>query len=53
MPGDSPWCALGYPRQNQPYAVLYRIEDAKRPETRARRIARFVAMLSRHEKVHR
>ena len=28
------------------YAVLYRIHDAKRPETRARRIAQFVAMLA-------
>jgi len=28
------------------YAVLYRISQAKRPETRARRIAEFVAMLA-------
>jgi uncharacterized protein YdeI (YjbR/CyaY-like superfamily) len=28
------------------YAILYRVEDAKRPETRARRIAEFVAMLA-------
>ena len=28
------------------YAVLYRIHDAKRPETRARRIAQFVEMLA-------
>jgi uncharacterized protein YdeI (YjbR/CyaY-like superfamily) len=34
------------------YAILYRIQDAKRPETRARRIAKFVAMLEAHEKVH-
>jgi uncharacterized protein YdeI (YjbR/CyaY-like superfamily) len=27
------------------YAILYRVQDAKRPETRARRIAQFVAML--------
>ena len=32
------------------YAILYRIQDAKRPETRARRIARFVEMLERGEK---
>jgi uncharacterized protein YdeI (YjbR/CyaY-like superfamily) len=32
------------------YAILYRIHDAKRPETRARRIARFVEMLSAGEK---
>jgi uncharacterized protein YdeI (YjbR/CyaY-like superfamily) len=34
------------------YAVLYRIHDAKKPETRARRIEKFVGMLARHEKVH-
>ena len=32
------------------YAVLYRIHDAKRPDTRARRIEKFVAMLARGEK---
>ena len=31
------------------YAVLYRIHDAKRPETRARRIAQYVEMLGRGE----
>ena len=31
------------------FAVLYRIQDAKRPETRARRIATFVDMLARGE----
>ena len=34
------------------YAVLYRIHDAKRPETRARRIAQFVDMLARGETLH-
>jgi uncharacterized protein YdeI (YjbR/CyaY-like superfamily) len=34
------------------YAVLFRIHTAKRPETRAMRIEKFVAMLSRHEKLH-
>lgn len=34
------------------YAVLYRIQDAKRPETRVRRIERFVAMLARGETVY-
>lgn len=34
------------------YAVLYRIEQAKRADTRARRIAAFVAMLARGETVH-
>ncbi len=32
-------------KQNR-FAILYRVHDAKRPETRARRIERFVAMLS-------
>jgi uncharacterized protein YdeI (YjbR/CyaY-like superfamily) len=31
------------------YAFLYRIQDAKRPETRAKRIAKFVAMLNNSE----
>jgi uncharacterized protein YdeI (YjbR/CyaY-like superfamily) len=34
------------------YAVLYRIHAAKRPETRARRIEQFVAMLARGETVY-
>jgi uncharacterized protein YdeI (YjbR/CyaY-like superfamily) len=34
------------------YAILHRIQDAKRPETRASRIARFAAMCSRGETVH-
>ncbi len=34
------------------YAVLYRIESAKRPDTRARRIEQFVAMLARGETVY-
>jgi uncharacterized protein YdeI (YjbR/CyaY-like superfamily) len=34
------------------YAILYRVHDAKRPETRARRIAQFIEMLSRGEKLH-
>lgn len=34
------------------YAILYRIDDAKRPETRARRIQTFVAMLERGETLH-
>jgi uncharacterized protein YdeI (YjbR/CyaY-like superfamily) len=34
------------------YAVLYRIQGAKRPETRARRIANFVAMLARGQTIH-
>jgi uncharacterized protein YdeI (YjbR/CyaY-like superfamily) len=34
------------------YAVLYRIDAAKRPATRARRIEQYVAMLSRGETLH-
>ncbi|HEY8021683.1 MAG TPA: YdeI/OmpD-associated family protein [Thermoanaerobaculia bacterium] len=34
------------------YAILYRVHDAKRPETRARRIEKFIAMLARHETIH-
>jgi uncharacterized protein YdeI (YjbR/CyaY-like superfamily) len=34
------------------YAILYRIQDAKRPETRARRIARFMEMLRAGERPH-
>jgi uncharacterized protein YdeI (YjbR/CyaY-like superfamily) len=34
------------------YAVLYRIETAKRAETRNRRIEQFVAMLERGETIH-
>jgi uncharacterized protein YdeI (YjbR/CyaY-like superfamily) len=34
------------------YAVLFRIQTAKRPETRARRIEMIVAMLARRETYH-
>ncbi len=34
------------------YAVIYRVGAAKRPETRAKRIAEFVAMLARGETIH-
>jgi uncharacterized protein YdeI (YjbR/CyaY-like superfamily) len=34
------------------YAILYRVAEAKRPETRARRIAMFVTMLSEGKKIH-
>lgn len=34
------------------YAILYRICSVKRPDTRARKIASFVAMLERGETVH-
>jgi uncharacterized protein YdeI (YjbR/CyaY-like superfamily) len=35
------------------YAILYRLQDAKKPETRARRLAKFVAMLEAGETIHR
>jgi uncharacterized protein YdeI (YjbR/CyaY-like superfamily) len=34
------------------YAILYRISAAKKPETRAKRIDTYVAMLSEHKKIH-
>ena len=34
------------------FAILYRIQDAKRPETRARRIEKFVKMLKKGETPH-
>ena len=37
---------------NNRYAILHRIQDAKRAETRARRIEQFVAMLARGETIH-
>lgn len=38
-------------RQNR-FAILYRIQDAKKPETRARRIDQYVAMLAEGKKLH-
>jgi uncharacterized protein YdeI (YjbR/CyaY-like superfamily) len=34
------------------YAIVYRLNEAKRPETRERRLRKFVAMLERGEKIH-
>ena len=34
------------------YAILHRVQTAKRPETRARRIAQFVAMLAEERKLY-
>jgi uncharacterized protein YdeI (YjbR/CyaY-like superfamily) len=34
------------------YAILYRLHDAKRPETRARRLEQFVAMLAEGKKLY-
>ena len=34
------------------YAILYRIQDAKKPQTRAARIAKYVQMCHDHETIH-
>jgi uncharacterized protein YdeI (YjbR/CyaY-like superfamily) len=34
------------------YAILYRLQDAKKPETRARRLEKFVAMLEAGDTIH-
>jgi uncharacterized protein YdeI (YjbR/CyaY-like superfamily) len=34
------------------YAILYRLDEAKKPEMRQRRLRKFVAMLDRREKAH-
>jgi uncharacterized protein YdeI (YjbR/CyaY-like superfamily) len=41
----------GLKGQNR-YAILHRLQTARRPETRARRIEMFVAMLARGETLH-
>ncbi|MGN6216426.1 MAG: YdeI/OmpD-associated family protein [Solirubrobacterales bacterium] len=34
------------------YAIVYRLNEAKKPETRERRLRKFVSMLERGEKIH-
>ena len=34
------------------YAIIYRLNEAKKPETRERRLRKFIAMLERGEKIH-
>jgi uncharacterized protein YdeI (YjbR/CyaY-like superfamily) len=34
------------------FAIIYRVNDAKRPETRTRRIAEFIEMLARGQTLH-
>ncbi len=41
----------GLSSQNR-YAILYRLQDARRPETRARRLEQFLAMLEAGETIH-
>ncbi len=38
-------------RQNR-YAILYRVQDAKRPQTRARRIEQFVRIIAEGRKIY-
>ena len=52
--GASPTAAAafaGLDSRNR-YSILYRVQDAKRPETRARRIAGFVEMLAEGRKIY-
>ena len=39
-------------KSSERYSFLYRIYDAKRPETRARRISQYVAMLAEGNTIH-
>lgn len=34
------------------YAIVYRLDEAKKPETRERRLRKFITMLERGEKIH-
>ena len=34
------------------YAILFRLQTAKKPETRAKRMRQFIVMLEKHEKLH-
>ena len=34
------------------YAIVYRLNDARKPETRERRLRKFITMLERGEKIH-
>ena len=43
------WAGLN---KSNRYAVLFQLQDAKKPETRARRLAKFVGMLERGEKLY-
>ena len=39
-------------KSSERYSFLYRVYDAKRPETRARRINEYVAMLAEGKTIH-
>jgi uncharacterized protein YdeI (YjbR/CyaY-like superfamily) len=38
--------------QQNRYAILFRIQTAKKPETRAKRIQQFISMLEKNEKIY-
>jgi uncharacterized protein YdeI (YjbR/CyaY-like superfamily) len=44
-------CFAALSSQNR-YAILYRLHDARRPETRAKRLAQYLAMLEAGETLH-
>lgn len=48
-PAATAWAGLSSAHR---YAVLFRVHGAKRPETRARRIETYIAMLERGEKLY-
>jgi uncharacterized protein YdeI (YjbR/CyaY-like superfamily) len=43
------WATLN---KSNRYAVIYQLEDAKKPETRERRLTKFIGMLERGEKLY-
>jgi uncharacterized protein YdeI (YjbR/CyaY-like superfamily) len=43
------WAGLN---KSNRYAIVYQLEDAKKPETRERRLAKFVGLLERGEKLY-
>ena len=43
------WAGLN---KSNRYAIIFQLEDAKKPETRVRRLAKFVTMLERGEKLY-
>jgi uncharacterized protein YdeI (YjbR/CyaY-like superfamily) len=43
------WAGLN---KSNRFAILYQLQDAKKPETRARRLEKFVGMLERREKLY-
>jgi uncharacterized protein YdeI (YjbR/CyaY-like superfamily) len=43
------WAVLN---KSNRYAIVYQLEDAKKPETRARRLEKFMGMLERGEKLY-